>query len=328
MFEAILAKATPDSDRAYEARLTEIDALDEGDLDVRVTHSGVNFKDAMLVAGRPGISRLPEIVPGIDVVGIVERSASDRFDEGDLVVLNGAGLGETRNGGYAERVRLDSASVIRVPGEFTAAQAAAIGTAGFTAALCVLRLLDEVDPDAGPIIVTGAAGGVSSIAISLLASLGYRVTASTGRVSEQGDYLRSLGATEVIDREELSGEGKPLQRARFAGAVDVVGSHTLANVLAQTEWGGTVTACGLAQGADLPASVLPFILRNVTLAGINSVDAPLDARETAWELLAENLDTETLDRMTTTISLADVIDYAPRVLEGKVRGRTLVEVSV
>lgn len=298
-----------------------------GDVVVDVTWSGVNYKDGLALRGDPGVARVDPLVPGIDVVGVVTSSGSSRFAPGDEVLVNGAGHGETRPGGFAERVVVDAASAITLPRGIDARRAAAIGTAGFTAMLSVLRLERDVAPGDGDVVVTGAAGGVGSVAIAVLSRLGYSVSASSGRLAEQGDYLRSLGATTLVDRDELSGEGKPMQRARWAGAVDSVGSHTLATILAQTRWGGTVTACGLAQGSDLPTTVLPFILRGVTLAGVNSVDAPVALREAAWQRLARDLDLDLLDSMTHEVSLDDVLDAGEAVLAGRTRGRTVVRVG-
>jgi acrylyl-CoA reductase (NADPH) len=330
MFRAIVAETGRDGDGKHTAevglREVDDDFLPDGDVTIDVTHSSVNFKDGLLLAGRPGIARTSPLIPGIDVVGTVAESSSPAFAAGDLVTLNGAGLGEARHGGLAERARVDSASLVRVPEGISAAQAAAIGTAGFTAMLSVLALEESVQPGAGDVLVTGAAGGVGSVAVAVLAHLGYRVVASTGRVEEQGDYLRSLGAADVIDRAQFSEAGKPLQSQRWAGAVDSVGSHTLVNVLAQTTYGGTVTACGLAQGPDLPGTVLPFILRGVRLLGINSVDAPRPLREKAWSRLAADLDLGLLDAMTETVPLAGAQDVAQRILAGKVRGRTVVDI--
>ncbi|GAB2547647.1 MDR family oxidoreductase [Leucobacter ruminantium] len=300
----------------------------EGSVELDVLHSSFNYKDGLALAGK-GIVRSWPLIPGIDVVGRVAASASDEWREGDVVVLNGDGLGETRNGGFATRARVRPDALVRLPEGISPDRAAAIGTAGFTAMLCVLALEDAgVEPGAGDLLVTGAAGGVGSVAISLLAGRGYRVVASTGRADEQGDYLRELGAVDLIDRRELSEElGKPLQSQRWAGAVDSVGSTTLANVLAQTGYGGAVAACGLAQGADLPTTVMPFILRGVTLAGANSVDAPRTLRQRAWKALAAELDLAVLDGMTETIGLAETIPHAERILAGRVRGRTVVDVN-
>jgi len=315
-----------------KGRAAELRELDEpvagpGDVVVDVTWSGVNYKDGLALRGDPGVARVDPLVPGIDLVGVVASSGSPRFAPGDEVLVNGAGHGETRPGGFAERVVVDPGSAVLVPRGIDARRAAAIGTAGFTAMLSVLRLERDVGPDDGDVVVTGAAGGVGSVAIAVLSRLGYSVSASSGRVAEQGDYLRSLGASTLIDRDELSGAGKPMQRARWAGGVDSVGSHTLATVLAQTRWGGTVTACGLAQGADLPTTVLPFILRGVSLAGVNSVEAPLELRQRAWDRLARDLDLDLLDSMTDEVALADVVDAGEAILAGRTRGRTVVRVG-
>lgn len=304
------------------------ESLLSGDVELDVLASSLNFKDGMALAGR-GIARAHPLIPGIDLVGRVTGSHSERFSAGDLVILNGDGIGESLHGGFATRARVRPDALVRLPVELSPEQAAAIGTAGFTAMLAVLRLEDAgLTPDAGDILVTGASGGAGSIAVALLAGRGFRVLASTGRVEENGEYLRDLGAAGVLDRRELSEEpGRPLQSQRFAGAIDAVGSTTLANILAQTAWGGTVAAYGLAQGPDLPTTVLPFILRGVTLAGINSVECPLPLRERAWEALARELDTDLLDSMTTSIGLSETIGYANRILAGEVRGRTVVEVT-
>jgi acrylyl-CoA reductase (NADPH) len=315
-----------------KGRAAELRELDEpvagpGDVVVDVTWSGVNYKDGLALRGDPGVARVDPLVPGIDLVGVVASSGSSRFAPGDEVLVNGAGHGETKAGGFAERVVVDPGSAVLLPPGIDGRRAAAIGTAGFTAMLSVLRLERDVGPDDGDVVVTGAAGGVGSVAIAVLSRLGYSVSASSGRLAEQGDYLRSLGAAALVDRDELSGAGKPMQRARWAGGVDSVGSHTLATVLAQTRWGGTVTACGLAQGADLPTTVLPFILRGVTLAGVNSVEAPLDLRQRAWDRLARDLDLDLLDSMTGEVALADVVGAGEAILAGRTRGRTVVRVG-
>lgn len=304
------------------------ESLLSGDVELDVLASSYNFKDGMAIAGK-GIARTFPLIPGIDLVGRVTGSAVEQFSAGDLVVLNGDGIGESRHGGFATRARVRADALVRLPAELSPERAAAIGTAGFTAMLAVLSLEDTgIRPEAGDVLVTGASGGVGSIAVALLAARGFRVLASTGRAAENGEYLRELGAAEVLDRWELSEEpSRPLQSQRFAAALDGVGSTTLANVLAQTSWGGTVAAYGLAQGADLPTTVMPFILRGVTLAGINSVDCPLPLRERAWEALARELDGKLLDSLTTSIGLSEVIPYAVRILAGQVRGRTVVEVD-
>lgn len=303
-----------------------------GEVTIAVEYSDLNYKDGLAIGGRPGVARTSPLIPGIDLVGTVEASEDERWQPGDRVVLNGDGLGEKHHGGLAERARVRGDALVHVPDTITSAQAAAIGTAGFTAMLSVLALeRNGVDPDevrasGSSVLVTGAAGGVGSVAVAVLARLGYPVTASTGRPEELAGYLTDLGASAILDRSELSDPGRPLQSQRWAGVVDAVGSHTLANALAQTRYGGTVTACGLAQGADLPASVLPFILRGVTLVGINSVEAPLALRETAWRRLATDLDEETLAAMTSVIPLADAIPAADAILAGRLRGRTVVDV--
>jgi len=315
-----------ESDRPASVREIEQEFLGTGDVVVDVAWSSLNYKDGMALAGDPGVARTLPLVPGIDLVGTVVTSASPAVSPGDLVVLNGAGIGETRHGGFAERAVVDAGSLVLVPEGVSARQAAAVGTAGFTAMLSVLRLERDVRPGDGEVVVTGAAGGVGSVAIALLSRLGYSVTASSGRVDELGGYLRGLGATTVVDRSELAEAGRPVQRARWAGGIDSVGSTTLASVLAQTRWGGTVTACGLAQGADLPTSVLPFILRAVSLAGVNSVDAPVELRREAWARLATDLDLDLLDSMTTEVGLSEVVELGPRIVAGSVRGRTVVDV--
>ncbi|RFA23488.1 MDR family oxidoreductase [Subtercola boreus] len=311
------------------AALTEIDddSLPDAEVSIDVLFSSINYKDGLALRGKGSIVRTLPLVPGIDLVGTVTASKSPRFTPGDRVVLNGDGIGETRFGGLAERAKVRPDALLLLPRAITPERAAAIGTAGFAAMIAVLALGDaEVSPSDGPVLVTGAAGGVGSIAIALLAARGYTVTASTGRLEEHGAYLRTLGASDVIDRAEFSEPGKPLQTQRFAGAIDSVGSATLANVLAQTKYKGTVVACGLAQGSDLPVTVLPFILRAVTLTGANSVNAPIELRERAWAALAEELDGVLLDSMTTTVGLAEVFGVADRILAGTVRGRTVVDV--
>jgi acrylyl-CoA reductase (NADPH) len=298
-----------------------------GDVTITVAYSSLNYKDGMSLGGNRGIVRHWPLIPGIDLVGTVEHSLDPRWAVGDEVILNGAGIGESHHGGFAERARVSGDFLVRRPAALSAKQAAAIGTAGFTSMLCLLALeRGGITPASGPVLVTGAAGGVGSVAVALLAGRGYQVTASTGRAGEQTDFLRELGAADVIDRAELDQPGKPLQTPRWAAAVDSVGSVTLANVLAQTNYGGVVAACGLAQGADLPTTVLPFILRAVTLTGANSVDAPLALREEAWRRLSTDLSLPLLDRLTETIPLAECIEAGERILAGRVRGRTVVDV--
>ncbi|MCS5717491.1 oxidoreductase [Herbiconiux sp. CPCC 205763] len=331
-----MAKAIVVTDKGAQGRLLDIDDEEffentggEHPVDLDVLYSSLNFKDGLALLGRPGVVREWPLVPGIDIVGRVTASASDRFEPGDLVVLNGDGIGEHRHGGFATRARVRPDALVPLPNGISPAQAAAIGTAGFTAMIAALALQDNgVLPGAGEVVVTGAAGGVGSVAIALLAGRGYSVVASTGRAEEQGDYLKSLGAARLIDRSVLAEPGRPLQSQTWAGAIDSVGSHTLANLLAQTNYGGTVVACGLAQGGDLPTSVMPFILRSVTLTGANSVEAPLALRERAWTDLAAELDLDALATMTTTIGLDQVLDAADRILAGEVRGRTVVDLSL
>jgi len=299
-----------------------------GDTTVRVQFSSVNYKDALALLGRPGVARTWPLIPGIDLVGTVESSDSGRWRVGDRVLLNGAGAGERHHGGLAERARVDGAELVRVPESLGPSRAAAIGTAGFTAMLAVLAIERHgVRPGDGPVLVTGAAGGVGSVAVAVLARLGHEVVASTGRAGTEAAYLARLGASAIVDRSELSGPGKPLQSQRWAAAVDAVGSYTLANILATLRYGGIVAACGLAQGSDLPATVMPFILRGVTLAGINSVEAPHELREEAWRRLARDLDVQLLDDMTSVVALEDARSTAERVLAGEVRGRTVVDLG-
>ncbi|MHA6669777.1 acrylyl-CoA reductase (NADPH) [Homoserinimonas sp. A447] len=301
----------------------------DGDVLVDVEYSSINYKDGLALAGRPGVIREHPLIPGIDLVGTVAESSDDRWRAGDQVLLNGWGIGETHNGGLAERARVSGDWLVRLPERLSARQAAAIGTAGFTAMLAVMELerADALGSRAtdGKVLVTGAAGGVGSIATALLAGLGHTVVCSTGR-QEQHEYLRRLGATEIIDRNSLSEPGKPLQGERWSGAIDSVGGTTLANVLAQTRYGGAVASCGLAASHELPATVLPFILRGVRLIGINSVFAPAAIRQEAWSRLATDLDLGLLDDLTETVGLADARRIADDILAGRIRGRTVVDV--
>ncbi|HUJ37820.1 MAG TPA: MDR family oxidoreductase [Hyphomicrobium sp.] len=324
-FKALMLSRGEGGVRVSWERLREADLMD-GDVTVCVTHSTINYKDGLALTGKlPGM-RLP-LIPGIDLAGTVVSSTNAEFTTGDDVILNGWGSGERHHGGYAEMARVKGDWLVKRPAAFTNAQTMAIGTAGYTAMLAVLALeAHEVMPDKGPVLVTGAAGGVGSVAVALLAKLEYRVIASTGRPQE-ADYLRALGASEIIDRAELGSPGRPLGKERWAGAIDVAGSHTLANALASTSYGGAVAAAGLAQGMDLPASVAPFILRGVTLIGIDSVMAPKARRVKAWERLAQDLDREKLASMTATHPLADVLALAPDILAGKVRGRIVLGVG-
>lgn len=325
-FKALLA--TRDNDRISTSvvELNDSDLM-PGDVTVAVEYSTVNYKDAGAIRENGTVIQQFPLIPGIDLAGTVEASSHPGIKVGDRVVANSWGLSQTHHGGYAQKARLSGDWLVRIPEPFSTKDSMAIGTAGYTAMLSVLALEHGgITPDRGDILVTGANGGVGSIAIALLSDLGYRVIASTGRL-EEADYLRELGAAEVIDRRTLSEPGKPITTERWAGAVDSVGSHTLANVLAQTKYRGMVTACGLAQGLDLPATVLPFILRNVTLAGIDSVNAPQEVRLEAWSRLARDLDLKKLARTTKVVGLAEVPDVARLVLQGKVQGRTVVDVN-
>jgi acrylyl-CoA reductase (NADPH) len=313
----------------YRAAFSDFDETElmEGDVTVRVTHSTVNYKDGLAITGKSPVVRRFPMIPGIDFAGVVESSTHPDFKPGDEVVLNGWGVGETHFGGYSQKARVKGDWLVPLQKGFTAAQSMAIGTAGYTAALAVLALEKQgMTPDRGPVLVTGAAGGVGSVAIALLAKAGWRVIASTGR-PEEADFLKHLGAEEIIDRAELSAPGKPLGKERWAAAVDAVGSHTLANVLAQTSYEGAVAACGLAQGMDLPTSVAPFILRGVALLGIDSVMKPKPVRLQAWERLARDLDKAKLAELSTTIGYDKVMETATQILEGKVRGRVIVEIG-
>jgi len=326
MFTAILLDK-PDSTQTCTLTALDEAQLPEGDVLLKVEFSTVNYKDALALTGRAPIARKYPMVPGIDGAGVVEESSSQRLKPGDRVVLNGWGVGESHWGCLAQKARLSGDWLVKTPEKFTARQAMAIGTAGYTAMLCVLALERHgVQPGDGEVLVTGAAGGVGGVAVAVLAKLGYRVTASTGRLNES-PYLKSLGAADVIDRATLSQPGRALAKERWAGAVDTVGSHTLANVCAGMRYNGVVTACGLAQGMDFPATVAPFILRGVTLAGIDSVMAPRARREEAWQRLARDLDIAKLDLMTREIALQEAIATAPDVLDGKVRGRLVVDVN-
>ncbi|HHU66382.1 MDR family oxidoreductase [Corynebacterium sp.] len=314
------------TDSGIDAALTDEVVLGPGEVLIDVSHSSLNYKDGMALRGDRGVMRVDPLVPGIDAVGTVVSSEDPRFAPGDLVTTNGGGLGEFRHGGYSTQQRVPAEATVHVPAAFHAWQAAAVGTAGFTAALSVVALREQ-GVSGGEVLVTGATGGVGSLAVHLLATLGYHVVAATGRADEHGAWLRDLGAGELLDRAELAEPGRPLQKARWAGVVDCVGSHTLVNACAQTQWGGTVTACGLAQGADLPATVLPFILRGVKLVGINSVDAPREFRERAWGLLADTLDVDVLAGLSSTVPLADVVTAGEELMSGRRRGRTVVEIS-
>jgi acrylyl-CoA reductase (NADPH) len=327
MFKGILIER---DSSGYRAAVKEIDdaLLPEGDVAVRVVCSTLNYKDGLAITGKSPVVRRFPMIPGVDLVGTVEASSSPEYKAGDSVLLNGWGVGETHWGGLAQKARLKGEWLIPLPAAFSPWQAMAIGSAGYTAMLCVMALERHgVTPDRGEILVTGAAGGVGSFAVALLSKLGYRVVAMSGRV-EEADYLKGLGAVEVLSRAEFSSPGKPLGRERWAGAVDVVGSHVLANVCATTNYGGVVAACGLAGGMDFPATVAPFILRGVTLAGIDSVMCPRPLRIAAWDRLTRDLETSKLDAISqVVIGLDEAIPVAASLLAGKVRGRVVVDVQ-
>jgi acrylyl-CoA reductase (NADPH) len=325
MFDALVLHNTP----AFHAALQRVgdDFLPEGDVTIDVEYSTLNYKDGLAITNRAPVVRRWPMVPGIDAAGVVTDSRHPAWESGDRVVLNGWGVGENHKGGLAQRARLRGDWLVRLPPAFGARQAMAIGTAGYTAMLCAMAVRDHgVAPGDGEVLVTGATGGVGSIATMLLAQRGYRVAASTGRANEAG-YLRDLGASSVVGRDELAQPGKPLQRERWSAVVDCVGSHTLANACAQTRYGGIVVACGLAQGGELPASVMPFILRSVTLRGMDSVMASLELRERAWELLAAELDSRRLESIVSEVPLAQAIEAAHGLMNGSGRGRMLVRIS-
>lgn len=323
-FQAIVISKTDQGQSVEFKELTDTDLM-EGDVVVDIEHSTVNYKDGLALTGKAPIIRKYPLVPGVDFAGTVKSSSHDEFHKGDKVVLNGWNVGESHHGGFARRARVPGDWLVHLPKIFSTAEAMAIGTAGYTAMLAVLALEEQgVRSADGEILVTGAAGGVGSVAISLLSKLGFTVIASTGRLSEE-PYLRSLGASAVIDRNEFSTPVKPLAKMRWAGAVDSVGSITLANILSQTKYAGTVAACGLAQGSDLPSTVLPFILRGVKLIGIDSVHCPTPKRIEAWGRLARDLDKAKLAAMTTHVKLADVPRVASEIVSGRIRGRIVVD---
>lgn len=328
MFNAILLNRNDDGSTA--AQMTQLDEAQlpaEGDVNVAIDYSTINYKDGLAITGKAPVVRKWPMVPGIDGAGQVLDSFHPDWKPGDTFILNGWGVGETHMGCLAQRARLKGDWLIRRPQGMSARTAMAIGTAGYTAMLSALALKEQgVQPGDGEILVTGASGGVGSVAIAILSGWGYQVVASTGKLNE-ADYLKSLGAVEVLDRSALSSPGKPLQKERWAGVVDSVGSHTLVNAVAQVRYGGVVTACGLAQGLDFPASVAPFILRGIKLIGIDSVMAPLARRVAAWERLAGDLDKAKLDAITREITLAEALATAPEILAGKVRGRLVVNVN-
>lgn len=325
-FKAIRIDKDESGQRAAYVDLDNADLM-EGDVDLDVSHTTINYKDGLAITGkRPIVRRFP-MIPGVDFAGRVTRSAHPGFVAGDLVIAGGCGLGEAHYGGFAQKARVSGDWLVALPDSLTPHDAMAIGTAGFTAMLCVMALEQfGLTPERGPVVVTGASGGVGSIAVNLLARLGWRVCAVTGR-PEEADYLKDIGAAEIIDRAELSTPGKPLQTQRFAAGVDAVGSVTLANVLAQIQYDGAVAACGNAQGMDLPGNVAPFILRGVALLGVESVRPRLPLRRAAWARLAHDLDRRTLAEMTETIRFEDLLERARQIVEGRIRGRIVVEVG-
>lgn len=316
------------AEKGTTVALTQFDEAElmDGDVTVRVEWSTLNYKDGLAFTGRAPVVRRFPMIAGIDLAGTVEQSSHPRWKAGDKVICNGWGMGETHLGAYAEKARVKGDWLVRLPEGMTTRDAMAIGTAGYTAMLSVLALEKHgLTPGHGPVVVTGAAGGVGSVAIAILSKLGYQVIASSGRVAEAG-YLKDIGASEVIDRGELAGPAKPLARERWAGGIDSVGSTTLANVLSMTKYGGAVAACGLAAGMDLPSSVAPFILRGVCLLGIDSVMCPIELRKTAWHRLASDLDRRKLAEITHEIGLDEVIAAGAKILAGQVRGRTVVKI--
>ncbi|MBD2747215.1 oxidoreductase [Microvirga sp. BT688] len=325
-FKAMVIDKTDAGQNVGIRAFDEADLMD-GDVTVRVSHSTLNYKDGLALTGKAPVVRRFPMIPGVDLAGIVEASSNPEFRPGDTVVLNGWGLGETHLGAYAEKVRVKGDWLILLPEGLTPQQAMAVGTAGYTAMLCLMALERHgLRPERGPAIVTGAVGGVGSVAVALLARAGWHVIASTGR-PEEADYLKGLGAAEILDRSELAGPGKPLAKERWAAGVDTVGSTTLANALSMTKYGGAVAACGLAGGMDLPSTVAPFILRNVSLLGVDSVMAPKALRLEAWNRIARELDHDKLAAMTSTIPLDGVMEAGRQIVEGKIKGRVVVEIN-
>jgi acrylyl-CoA reductase (NADPH) len=325
-FRAILIDKTDTGQKVEIVNLTEADLM-PGDVTVEISHSSVNYKDGLAITGKAPIIRKYPLIPGIDFAGTVTRSSHQKWKPGDKVVLNGWGVGEQHHGGFAERARVPGDWLVPVPEDWSPSDAMAVGVAGYTSMLCVMALEEQgVKPEAGEILVTGAAGGVGSVAIAILAKLGYRVAASTGRITEE-PFLKSLGAAGVIDRREFSGTVKPLAKSRWSGAIDTVGSSTLAHVISQMNPEGTVAACGLAQGMDLPTNVAPFILRGVKLIGVNSVTTPIPRRMEAWRRIAADLDLAKLKSLTTHVKLEDVPRVAEEIVAGRVRGRIVVDID-
>lgn len=326
MFKGILIEK---DDSGYRAALTDIDEaqLPAGDVTVRISHSTMNYKDALAITGKGPVVRQFPMVPGVDLVGTVEHSTHSDYEQGDSVLLNGWGVGETHWGGFAQKARVNGDWLVPLRGRFTPPQAMAVGTAGYTAMLCVLALERHgVTPEHGEILVTGAAGGVGSVATAILTKLGYSVVAVSGR-PEEHDYIKQLGAVEILERAAFANAGKPLGKERWAGAVDVVGSQTLANVCATTQYRGVVTCCGLAGGMDFPATVAPFILRGVTLVGIDSVMCPRLERLHAWRRLSQDLDLAKLSAIGQEVGLSEVIPLAAKMLNGELRGRVVIDVN-
>ena len=326
MFKGVLIEK---DEQGYRVEVKELDdtVLSDGDVVVSVSYSTINYKDALAITGKGPVVRKFPLVPGIDLVGTVESSDTNKFKVGDQVLLNGYGVGEVHSGGLAQKARLKSDWLVPLPAGLTAKKAMAIGTAGYTAMLSVIALEKHgITPESGEVLVTGANGGVGSFSIAILAKLGYTVVASTGR-PEEAEYLKALGANEIIDRNTLSEPGRPLAKERWAGAIDSIGSHTLVNVCASTQYGGVVAACGLAQGMDLPGTVAPFILRGVTLAGIDSVMRPIADRIDAWNRLAEILSPSLFEDVAKVIGLSDAVTTANDLIAGRVRGRVIVDVN-
>ena len=330
MFNALVLNKIEDEKASGKVEAIETSNLPDGDVLINIDYSTINYKDALAITSSSPIIKNYPMVPGIDFAGTVEETSNNNFKTGDKVILNGYGVGEKHWGGMSQKARVNGNWLVKLPENFTTKQAMAIGTAGYTAMLCVLALeKNGVTPDKGEILVTGATGGVGSVAISLLSKLGYQVSASSGRAeyTEYTEYLKSLGASNIIDRSKLSEKGRPLGKENWAGAIDSVGSYTLANICASMKYGGTVAACGLAQGFDLPATVMPFILRSVTLAGVDSVYCPIEERIVAWERLAKDLNLANLDSMISTISLSEVVSSSHNMLAGKTYGRIIVDVN-
>jgi acrylyl-CoA reductase (NADPH) len=326
MFKCLLVNK---DENGYKTSITELaeESLSQGNVSVKVLYSTLNYKDALAITGKAPVVRSFPMIPGVDFSGVVEHSESDEFKAGDKVLLNGFGVGEKHMGGLSQKAKVNSDWLIPLPEAISPLQAMSIGTAGYTAMLCIQALEKSgITPQSGKILVTGATGGVGSFAVKLLSLMGYTVVASTGS-NKQHEYLYDLGATEIIDREELSAQGKPLMKEKWAGAIDSIGSHTLANVCASIHYGGAVAACGLAQGMDLPATVAPFILRGVSLLGVDSVMRPRADRVAAWKKLAEILPATEMESIAEVISLASSIEVADKLLKGEVTGRVVVDVN-